>query len=65
MQWEYKIINSKIKSKGFISSEPDDHSFEVNLNDLGKQNWELVSCNLPQIEGLGHHHIQAILKRPR
>jgi hypothetical protein len=65
MQWEYKIINSKIKSKGFISSEPDTHSFEQALNDLGKQNWELVSCSLPQIEGLGRHHIQAVLKRPR
>ena len=65
MQWEYKIINSKIKSKGIISSEPDTHNLEMTLNELGKQNWELVSITLPQLEGLGHHHMQAVFKRPR
>jgi hypothetical protein len=51
MQWEYKVVNSKIKSKGFVSPEPDANSFEATLNELGRQNWELVSCNIPSTCG--------------
>jgi hypothetical protein len=65
MQWEYKVVNSKTKSKGFVSPEPDASSFEANLNELGRQNWELVSCNIPSTGGWGGAHIQAVLKRPR
>jgi hypothetical protein len=65
MQWEYKMVNSKIKSKGFVSPEPDANSFETILNELGRQNWELVSCNIPSTGGWGGSHIQAVLKRPR
>ena len=45
--------------------EPDASSFEANLNELGRQNWELVSCNIPSTGGWGGSHIQAVLKRPR
>jgi hypothetical protein len=65
MQWEYKVLHSKIKSKGFVRPEPDASSFEANLNELGRQNWELVSCNIPSTGGWGGSHIQAVLKRPR
>ena len=65
MQWEYKVVNSKIKSKGFVSSEPDANHFEASLNELGRQNWELVSCILPSIGAFGGSHIQAVLKRPK
>lgn len=65
MQWEYKVINSKLKSKGFIVSEPDVTSFEASLNELGRQNWELVSCSRPSASAWGGSHIQAVLKRPK
>lgn len=65
MQWEYKVINSKIKSKGFVSPEPDANNLEASLNELGRQNWELISCILPPIGAVNGSHIQAILKRPK
>ena len=65
MQWEYKVVNSKIKAKGFIITEPDVNGFENSLNELGRQNWELVSCSIPSASARGGSHIQAVLKRPR
>ncbi|WP_039990225.1 DUF4177 domain-containing protein [Paraglaciecola arctica] len=67
MQWEYKVVNSKLKTKGFFVPEPDVNSFEANLNELGRQNWELVSCSAPTTSTWagGSSHIQAVLKRPR
>ena len=65
MQWEYKVVNSKIKSKGFVSPEPEPNNFETILNELGRQKWELVSCIIPPIGGLKGSHLQATLKRPK
>lgn len=65
MQWEYKVFNGKIKPKGFINPEPDANNFETSLNELGRQNRKLVSCNIPTIGGWGGSHAQAVLKRPR
>ena len=65
MQWEYKVVNSKIKAKGFIITEPDVNGFENSLNKLGRQNWELVCCSIPSASAWGGSHIQAVLKRPR
>ena len=65
MQWEYKIVSSKIKVKGFVKTEPDTNNFEAILNELGRQNWELVSCNVPSSGGWGGAHVQAVLKRPK
>jgi hypothetical protein len=33
MQWEYKVVNSKLKSKGFVVTEPDVNGFEATLNE--------------------------------
>jgi hypothetical protein len=65
MQWEYKVVNSKVKVKGFVITEPDVNSFENSLNELGRQNWELVSCSIPSASAWDSGHIQAVLKRPR
>jgi hypothetical protein len=65
MQWEYKVVNSKVKAKGFIVTEPDVSGFETSLNELGRQNWELVSCSIPTPSAWSGSHIQAVLKRPR
>jgi len=65
MKWEYKVVNSKIKVKGFVITEPDVNDFETSLNELGRQNWELVSCSVPSARAWGGTHIQAVLKRPR
>ncbi|WP_133470228.1 DUF4177 domain-containing protein [Paraglaciecola marina] len=65
MQWEYKVVNIKAKAKGFITQVPDTHELEVVLNDLGRQNWELVSCTLGSTTSMGSSHSQAVLKRPR
>lgn len=66
MQWEYKVNSLKGKTKGFVSTSPDNHDLELLLNELGRQNWELVSCQLASnASGFGNTHSQAVLKRPR
>ncbi|MCE5171626.1 DUF4177 domain-containing protein [Paenibacillus profundus] len=41
-QWEYKTL--KIKTGGFLGGKVDEKSFEDELNQLGMDGWELVSC---------------------
>lgn len=41
-QWEYKTL--KIKTGGFLGGKVDEHEFEEELNRLGLDGWELVSC---------------------
>lgn len=65
MQWEYKVVNVKAKTKGFISQTPEKHELEAVLNDLGRQNWELVSCTFGSTTSMGNSHSQAVLKRAR
>lgn len=65
MQWEYKIVSSKLKTTGFVNPKPDAHDFENMLNELGRQNWELVSCTMPGHSNWGRSVIQAVFKRPR
>lgn len=41
-RWEYKTI--KIKLKGFVGGILETEEFNYELNKLGDQGWELVSC---------------------
>lgn len=41
-KWEYKSI--KFKPGGFFGGKIDEHEFELELNEYGKEGWELISC---------------------
>jgi len=41
-RWEYKTV--KFELKGFIGGILDTEAFDYELNKLGEQGWELVSC---------------------
>ena len=41
-RWEYKTI--KIKMTGFTGGTLEVEDFDYELNTLGTQGWELVSC---------------------
>ncbi|WP_058304126.1 DUF4177 domain-containing protein [Gorillibacterium timonense] len=40
-RWEYKTI--QVKTSGFWGGKLDDNEFELHLNALGNEGWELVS----------------------
>lgn len=40
--WEYKTL--KYATGGFFGGKIDHEEFEVELNNLGYEGWELVSC---------------------
>lgn len=41
-KWEYKTI--KFELKGFAGGKLETSDFDFQLNKLGEQGWELVSC---------------------
>ncbi len=41
-QWEYKTV--KYKPGGMMGGKVDEYEFEEQLNRLGYEGWELVSC---------------------
>lgn len=41
-KWEYKTI--KVETKGFSGGILQTENFEYELNIMGAQGWELVSC---------------------
>jgi hypothetical protein len=41
MKWEYKVL--KINTTGFMGGKFDDEALTREMNDLGRDNWELVS----------------------
>lgn len=60
-QWEYKSL--KIETKGFWSRKLDVNEFDGQLNSLGKDGWELVSCfDTSQYQGESKEVI-AVFKR--
>ena len=41
MKWEYETV--KVAATGFIGGKLDEDTFTTHLNDLGDDEWELVS----------------------
>lgn len=60
-KWEYKTI--KIQLKGFQGGILEVEDFDHELNKLGEQGWELVSCfSTNAAQGYGREAI-AVFKR--
>lgn len=59
--WEYKSI--KVETKGFMGGILELEDFNHELNNLGEQGWELVSC-LTTSSGQGTtREVVAVFKR--
>lgn len=41
-RWEYKTI--KFQTRGFLGGKLDTEEFELTLNKMGNEGWELISC---------------------
>ena len=62
MKWEYKTV--KIDAKGFAGGKFDQDKFEQLMNDVGRQEWELVNVfDTNQAYG-SSRYIVATFKRP-
>jgi hypothetical protein len=57
MRWEYKTIKVK---RAFFTGAIDAEAFEVQLNALGRDSWELVCVNQNNLHGM-----IAVLKRAK
>lgn len=64
MNWEYKTIEAKAGSKFGFKGNWLPESFDRQLNDLGKQGWELVSVYQSRQHRGTTQSIAATLKRP-
>lgn len=62
-KWEYKTI--KVELKGFLGGILKTEDFDYELNRLGEQGWELVSCfSTNAAEGYSRDAI-AVFKRKK
>jgi len=62
MKWEHKTI--KLEAKGFMSEKLDLTDFDSFLNDLGNDEWELVSGFDTNLVYGQTRDVVAIFKRP-
>ena len=58
MRWEYKAIN--FCNRSFFTGTINADMLEKQLNDLGRENWEVVSVSQSQMQKL-----LIVLKRPK
>jgi hypothetical protein len=65
MQWEYKIKTFKASAKSFFNSTRDVQPVEVQMNELGRMGWELVSLELGNQQLMGSSIATAVFKRPK
>jgi hypothetical protein len=59
-KWMYKIVKEDVQ--GFMSRAIDYESLESNLNQLGREGWEIVSCFTTEANGFTREAV-AILKK--
>ncbi|RYZ92447.1 MAG: DUF4177 domain-containing protein [Moraxellaceae bacterium] len=59
MRWEYKVV--KITKRSFFTGAVNIGALEVQLNELGREGWELVNFTMNQMQGI----TSAVLKRQR
>ena len=62
-RWEYRSI--KRETKGFMGGILDTDDFDSQLNQLGDQGWELVSCLATSYGEGTTREVIAVLKRKR
>ncbi|WP_416307346.1 DUF4177 domain-containing protein [Neptunicella sp. SCSIO 80796] len=65
MQWEYKVIEIKPRTKHFFSSQVDLQPFELLLNEMGRSNWELVQCDFANLNSFVSQTVKAVFKRAK
>ncbi|GAB3012885.1 DUF4177 domain-containing protein [Bowmanella dokdonensis] len=64
MQFEYKTLQQKLPTKGWLSQSLAQQPLESLLNEQGRQGWELVQLDIPRHQGVwGKAEVTAILKR--
>lgn len=60
-RWEYRTI--KVTTKGFLGGILETQEFDIELNRLGAEGWELISCfDTNQSEG-ATREVVAVFKR--
>jgi len=62
-QWEYKTW--KYKTGGFLGGKIDEEEFDAQLNQFGKEGWELVSCFDTSVYQGQSRDIVVVFKRRR
>jgi hypothetical protein len=60
-KWQYKTI--KVFAKGFLGGSIDNNALEEELNDLGREGWELVTMVDTDFSGGGSREVIAAFKR--
>lgn len=60
--WEYKSI--KVETKGIMGGILEIRNFDSELNKMGEQGWELVSC-FPTSAGQGPRGVIAVFRRKK
>jgi len=63
MKWEYKTI--KIATTGFAGGKLDENAFTTYMNELGDQEWELVTAFDTNVGYGATRDVVAVFKRPR
>jgi len=62
MRWHYKVL--KLATHGFFGGKVDAEQFEMFLNDLGRDGWELV-CAFDTNQSYGQtRDVVVLFKRP-
>lgn len=61
-KWEYKT--TKFQTGGFFGGKLDANEFELMLNNMGEQGWELISCfDTSQAQGASRDVVTVFKRR--
>lgn len=62
-QWEYKTL--KILTHGLLGGQIREEDLEIELNELGEEGWEVVSCVNTNQSGGTSLSVVVVMKRPK